>query len=70
MIASEPGTHPAAVAEDGIDAYCLTHNETSTGVAMPLVRPGASDAGSLVAVDATSGAGGLRWDPDEVDVYF
>ena len=26
--------------------------------------------GALVAVDATSGAGGLRWDPAEVDVYY
>ena len=46
----------------------LTHNETSTGVAMQLRRP-AGDA-RLVAVDATSAAGGLRWDPSEVDVYY
>ena len=26
--------------------------------------------GALVAVDATSGAGGLPWDPAEVDVYY
>ena len=40
--------------------YALTHNETSTGVAMQLRRPAGADPGSMVAVDATSGAGGLR----------
>ena len=42
-----------------VDAYCLTHNETSTGVAMRLRRP-AGAATALVLVDATSAAGGLR----------
>ncbi|MDX2380213.1 MAG: phosphoserine transaminase [Acidimicrobiia bacterium] len=71
VIETEPGTHPHAVAEDGIDLYALTHNETSTGVAMPLSRPaGAIASDALVAVDATSAAGGLRWDPGEVDVYY
>lgn len=66
---SAPGDHPAATAEDGVDLYALTHNETSTGVAMQLQRPAGTD-GALVAVDATSGAGGLRWSPSEVDVYY
>ena len=52
-----------------VDLYALTHNETSTGVAMELRRPAETD-GALVAVDATSGAGGLPWDPAEVDVYY
>jgi len=39
-------------------------------VAMQLRRPPATDPGALVAVDATSGAGGLRWDPSQVDVYY
>ncbi|HET9443537.1 MAG TPA: aminotransferase class V-fold PLP-dependent enzyme, partial [Acidimicrobiales bacterium] len=47
-----------------------THNETSTGVAMEVRRPGGSDPGSLVAVDATSGAGGLRVDPTQFDAYY
>jgi phosphoserine aminotransferase len=65
---SEPGTHPALVpAADGVDVVALTHNETSTGVAMQLHRP-AGDA--LVVVDATSAAGGLSWSPSEVDVYY
>lgn len=67
IIESAPGTHPQAVAEEGVDLYALTHNETSTGVMTELRRP-APDG--LVAVDATSGAGGLRFDPREVDVYY
>src|SRR3954471_11560871 len=39
VIKSEPGTHPLPVADADVDAYCLTHNETSTGVAMPVQRP-------------------------------
>ncbi len=66
---TDPGDHPEATAVEGVDLYALTHNETSTGVAMELRRPdGIGDA--LVAVDATSGAGGLPWDPAEVDVYY
>lgn len=69
IIESEVGTHPTAVSAEGIDLYALTHNETSTGVAMELTRPADSD-GALVAVDATSAAGALRWNPSEVDVYY
>ena len=68
-IETEPGTHPVAVATEGIDLYALTHNETSTGVAMPIERPAGTD-GALVAVDATSGAGALRWRPTDADVYY
>ncbi len=67
IIASEPGTHPDPKAEDGVDAYCLTQNETSTGVAMQLQRP--ADDG-LVLVDATSAACGLRVALSETDVYY
>jgi len=69
VIKSEPGTHPAAVAEAGIDVYALTHNETSTGVAMPIKRPAGID-GALVLVDATSAAGGLDVDAKEFDTYY
>ncbi|CAN5727853.1 phosphoserine transaminase [soil metagenome] len=68
IIASDPGDHPDAIADPDVDLYALTHNETSTGVAMALRRPAGSD-GALVAVDATSAAGGLAWDPAQVDVY-
>lgn len=69
VIKSEPGSHPNAVAEAGIDVYALTHNETSTGVAMPIVRPVGTD-GALVLVDATSAAGGLLVTPKEFDTYY
>lgn len=68
IIRSEPGDHPLPVADSGIDAYALTHNETSTGVAMTIRRP--AGASGIVLVDATSGAGGLRVDPAEFDVYY
>ena len=70
VVAAPYGTHPEPRADADVDLYALTHNETSTGVAMTLRRPAGSGPGSLVAVDATSAAGGLRWDPDEVDVYY
>ena len=71
VVKSDTGSHPEAVSENGIDLYALTHNETSTGVAMELRRPAGTSADTaLVAVDATSAAGGLRWDPSEVDVYY
>ncbi len=69
IIKSEPGTHPVVVAEDGVDVYALTHNETSTGVSSPIVRPAGSE-GALVLVDATSGAGGLDVDISQCDVYY
>jgi phosphoserine aminotransferase len=37
---------------------------------MQLRRPAGADTGAVVAVDATSAAGGLRWSPAEVDVYY
>jgi phosphoserine aminotransferase len=68
VVESAVGTHPAARADHGVDLYALTHNETSTGVAMPVRRP--AGAHGLVAVDATSAAGGLRVDPSQFDVYY
>ena len=69
VIKSEPGSHPVSVVEAGIDVYALTHNETSTGVAMPIIRPAGTD-GALVLVDATSAAGGLMVDAKEFDTYY
>ncbi|MEU0838248.1 phosphoserine transaminase [Streptomyces sp. NPDC005962] len=70
VISSDPGTHPEPRAEAGTDVYAFTHNETSTGVAMPIQRVAGADDGSLVLVDATSGAGGLPVDIAETDVYY
>ena len=69
VIKAEPGSHPLAVAEAGIDVYALTHNETSTGVSMPIIRPTGTEA-SLVLVDATSAAGGLLVEAKEFDTYY
>jgi phosphoserine aminotransferase len=70
VITSDPGDHPDAVGDPDVDVYALTHNETSTGVSMVLTRPPGATSRQLVAVDATSAAGGLLWDPAEVDVYY
>ncbi len=71
VITSEYGTHPSVVARADIDLFALTHNETSTGVAMNLSgrfeRP---SPGALLAVDATSAAGGLRVDTSSFDAYY
>jgi phosphoserine aminotransferase len=67
-IHSPPGSHPQARPDPAVDLYALTHNETSTGVAMPVRRP--AGAAGLVCVDATSGAGALPVDPREFDVYY
>jgi phosphoserine aminotransferase len=66
-VEAEPGTHPQARPRPDVDLYALTHNETSTGVAMPVRRPA---PGALVAVDGTSAAAGLRVDPGQFDVYY
>jgi phosphoserine aminotransferase len=75
VISADPGDAPdpagvgAQAAEAGADAIAWAHNETSTGVMAPIVRPdGASDA--LVLIDATSGAGGLPVDASQADAYY
>ncbi|HEY6934124.1 MAG TPA: phosphoserine transaminase [Marmoricola sp.] len=70
VVTAEPGSLPAPVAEDGVDAYAWAHNETSTAVMAPVRRVPGADDGALVLVDATSGAGGLPVDVREADVYY
>jgi phosphoserine aminotransferase len=70
VVSAPPGSHPEPRAEAGVDAYALTHNETSTGVAMPIHRVPGADPGALLLVDATSGAGGLPVSAAEFDVYY
>ena len=67
LIPAEPGTHPFPQPSDEVDLYALTHNETSTGVAMDVRRPTPL---AFTAVDATSAAGGMRVDPSQFDVYY
>jgi phosphoserine aminotransferase len=69
VIEADPGDAPEPRAGDGADVIAWAHNETSTGVAVPVRRPeGAGDA--LVLIDATSGAGGLPVDVSEADAYY
>jgi phosphoserine aminotransferase len=65
-----PGSHPQPRPAAGVDTYAFTHNETSTGVAMPIRRVAGADDGALLIVDATSAAGGLPVDITETDVYY
>jgi phosphoserine aminotransferase len=69
VVRSEPGDAPAPVYEDGADVVAWAHNETSTGVMVPVTRPAGSDD-ALVLIDATSGAGGLPVDASQADVYY
>jgi phosphoserine aminotransferase len=69
IVKAEPGDAPTPAAADGVDAIAWAHNETSTGVMVPVTRPAGSD-GSLVLIDATSGAAGLPVSPEEFDVYY
>jgi phosphoserine aminotransferase len=69
VVAAEPGDAPAPTAHPGADVLAWAHNETSTGVMVPVERPaGAGDA--LVLVDATSGAAGLPVDVTASDAYY
>ena len=70
VISTDPGDHPEPRNDPDVDVYALTHNETSTGVAMQLRRPSGAADDQLVLADATSAAGGLAWEPAEVDVYY
>ncbi|MGK2959008.1 MAG: phosphoserine transaminase [Acidimicrobiales bacterium] len=70
VIEAPYGAHATPEGRAGIDVYALTQNETSTGVAVPIMRPQGADATSLVAVDATSAAAGLRIDLAQTDVYY
>jgi phosphoserine aminotransferase len=69
VVKAEPGTAPAIEYAEGCDLVGWAHNETSTGVAVPVRRPEGSDA-ALIAIDATSGAAGLPVDAADFDVYY
>lgn len=67
LVEAPYGSRPDETAAAEVDAVALTHNETSTGVAMPVRRPATE---GLVLVDATSAAGAVEVDPGEFDVYY
>lgn len=69
IIKADAGSAPKPQSDPSVDAIAWAHNETSTGVSVPVHRPeGSGDA--LVLIDATSGAGGLPVDINEVDAYY
>lgn len=70
IIEADPGTAPLTRPVADVDAYALTHNETSTGVAMPVHRIPGADPDALVLVDATSAAGGLPVEAAKFDAYY
>jgi phosphoserine aminotransferase len=75
VVSAEPGDAPdpaAAARESGerFDVITWAHNETSTGVMLPVSRPAGLDDDALVLIDATSGAGGLPVEITEADVYY
>jgi phosphoserine aminotransferase len=69
VISAEPGSAPTPRTDPSCDVLAWAHNETSTGVAVPVQRP-QNTAGQLVLIDATSGAGGLPLDPRQADAYY
>jgi phosphoserine aminotransferase len=69
VIKAEPGSAPEPQGDPSVDVIAWAHNETSTGVAVPISRP--ADSGeALIVIDATSGAGGLPVDISETDAYY
>ncbi|MGI8846388.1 MAG: phosphoserine transaminase, partial [Thermoleophilaceae bacterium] len=67
VVSADAGSAPAPASDQSCDVVGWAHNETSTGVMVPVQRP-AGDA--LVLIDATSGAGGLPLDAADADVYY
>ena len=69
VVKADPGSAPEIAFQPGVDLVGWAHNETSTGVAVPVKRPEGSE-GALVAIDATSGAGGLPVKAEDFDLYY
>ncbi len=69
IIKAEPGSAPAPQSDPSVDLIGWAHNETSTGVAVGVQRPEGSE-GALIAIDATSAAGGLPVDIADADAYY
>ncbi|HLR99128.1 phosphoserine transaminase [Mycolicibacillus parakoreensis] len=69
IIDADPGDAPAPRSDPSVDVLAWAHNETSTGVAVPVQRPAGSGE-ALVVIDATSGAGGLPVDLRDTDAYY
>ncbi|GAB4096385.1 phosphoserine transaminase [Brachybacterium horti] len=70
VISAEPGSLPRPVVDEDVDAYAWPHNETSTGVMVPVERPAGAREDQLVLVDATSVAGAAQVDVSQTDAYY
>ncbi|UTI62929.1 phosphoserine transaminase [Paraconexibacter antarcticus] len=70
LVEAEPGSAPAPVTDPDVDVVAWAHNETSTGVMVPVTRPAGTTSDQLVLIDATSGAGGLPLDASQADAYY
>jgi phosphoserine aminotransferase len=69
VITAEPGSAPAPQADPSCDVIAWAHNETSTGVIVPVTRP--PDSGdALITIDATSAAAGVPVQAKEFDAYY
>jgi phosphoserine aminotransferase len=69
VVKAEPGGAPKPQSDPSVDVIAWAHNETSTGVAVPVERPEGSDD-ALIVIDATSAAGGLPVDITDADAYY
>jgi phosphoserine aminotransferase len=70
VVRTEPGTRGVLPAFADADVYAWPHNETSTGVSAPVERVDGAATDALMLVDATSAAGGIDFDPRNMDVYY
>jgi phosphoserine aminotransferase len=70
VIEADPGDAPEPSSDPTVDVLAWAHNETSTGVMVPVIRPSEAPEGQLILIDATSGAGGLPVDVGEADAYY
>ncbi|MDT5162129.1 MAG: phosphoserine aminotransferase [Mycobacterium sp.] len=69
IVKADAGSAPRPQSDPSVDLIAWAHNETSTGVAVPVQRPDGSGE-ALIAIDATSAAGGLPVDITDADAYY
>lgn len=70
LVSADPGDAPEPASDPNADLLAWAHNETSTGVMVPVQRPSGAGSGQLVAIDATSAAGGVPVQIEDADVYY
>jgi phosphoserine aminotransferase len=69
VIDAPAGDAPQPASDPSVDVIAWAHNETSTGVMVPVRRPAGAEH-ALVLIDATSAAAGLPVDVGQSDVYY